>query len=109
VVIGLTRTDGIVVYGPELRQGIGADLTTVHDLPVEFVLTGGITASEKQIRVLVSLVDMQTGRYVWSHTFERDVTAGNLLAARESIGTAIVQTLVQPNSVLRAREDTAGR
>jgi adenylate cyclase len=101
VIIGLARTDGLFVYGPEgsFLHGTGADPSRVHDLQVDFVLTGGVSVSENQFRVAALLIDARTGRILWSNIFERDITGGNVFDARESIANQIALAVAQPNGV----------
>src|SRR5262249_50935707 len=65
VIVGLTRCDGLFVFGPEtsFRHGpVTGPSPSADDLPVESVLTGGITVAENRFRVAVSLIDARTGR-----------------------------------------------
>jgi adenylate cyclase len=101
VIVGLARFDGLHVYGPEtnLRTGAGVDPNSIHDLPVEFVLTGGVTVSENKLHVAVFLIDPKTGRNLWANIFERDITARNVLDARGSIARQIALALVQSHDI----------
>ncbi len=102
VVVGLTRYDALFVYGPEITfpHVAGVDPKSGHDFRAQFLLSGGVTISEKLFRAAVSLVDTHTGRSLWSGTFERDVTARDVIDARESVANQIVQILAEPNGIL---------
>ncbi len=107
VIIGLTRFDGLFVFGPEtsFRYGTGtAPSPSVHDLPIEFILTGGVTVSQNRFHVAVSLVDAKTGRNLWSDMFDRDLTVGNVFEARNFIASRVAQTLAQPYGILFREE-----
>jgi adenylate cyclase len=103
VVIGLTRFNDLFVFGPatSLRYGAGGDSQGPADaLQVDFVVSGGVTVSDNQFRVGVTLADAKTGRNLWSDVIERDLTVGDVFQAREIIANKIVQTLAQPYGVI---------
>ena len=56
--------------------------------------------SENRLRVAVTLVDAKTGRNVWSDVFERELTVGGIIQAREIIANRVVQTLAQPYGII---------
>jgi len=108
VIVGLTRFDGLLVYGPETTflYGTATDENRrIQDLGVEYILAGGVTASEDRLRVAVSLVDAKTGRNLWSDMVDRELAVGGILQAREVIADQVVQALAQPNGIL-FREET---
>ena len=103
VIIGLTRFDNLLVFGPatSFRYGASADSpVSVPGLPVDFVVTGGVMVSENRLRVGVTLVDAKTGRNLWSDVIERELTVGGILQAREIIANRVVQTLAQPYGII---------
>ena len=107
VVVGLTRFDGLFVYGPEtsLLYEANADMERpLHGLPIRYVLTGGVTVDENHFHVTAFLVDANTGRNLWSETFERDRTPGDVFKIRDSIASRVVQTLAQPYGILYREE-----
>jgi adenylate cyclase len=107
VIVGLTRFEGVSVYGPEpsIRPGAGDDPNPGRGLPVAFVLTGGVSVSEHRFRVAALLVDARTGRNFWSSVFEHDITAGDAFDARASIANQIALALAQPDGILFSRTD----
>lgn len=103
VIVGLARFDGLFVYGPDtsFRYGLsGGPEPSAHDLKVEFLLTGGVTVSKSQFHVIASLVEAKTGRNLWSDKFDGDLTAGDILHARDALATRVVQVLAQPYGVI---------
>ena len=103
VIIGLTRFDDLFVFGPatSFRYGTSADSPALAPaLPVDFVITGGLMASENRFRVGVTLVDAKTGRNLWSDVIERELTVGGIFQAREAIANRVVQTLAQPYGII---------
>ncbi|MGD9741044.1 MAG: hypothetical protein AB7V53_00285 [Dongiaceae bacterium] len=112
VVIGLTRFNDLFVFGPATSVRYGADSQGLpSELPVDFVLSGGVTVSENRFRVGVTLADARTGRSLWSDVIERDLTVNDVFQARELIANRVVQALAQPYGVIfhersRATEGT---
>lgn len=103
VIVGLTRFDGLFVYGTDtsFRYGLGGGAEpSAHDLKVEFLLTGGITVSKSRFHVIASLVEAKTGRTLWSDEFAGDLSAGDILQARDTLANRVVQVLAQPYGVI---------
>jgi adenylate cyclase len=103
VIIGLTRFDNLFVFGPATSLGYGASAdspVSVPGLPVDFVVTGGVTVTENRLRVGVTLLDAKTGRNLWSDVIEHELTAGGIIEAREIIANRVVRTLAQPYGIV---------
>jgi TolB-like protein/Tfp pilus assembly protein PilF len=60
-------------------------------LPVANVLTGSVRVSEGRLRVRAQLIEKETGLYLWSETFERQMR--DVFAIQEEIARNIVRTL----------------
>jgi adenylate cyclase len=98
LIVGLTRFEGLVVYGLEtsFQNGTDPDLQRpTSTLRVDFLVTGGLTVSGNRIHVAAALVDAKTGRNVWSEVFQDDV-GGDIFRARDAIAARLVQALTQP-------------
>jgi adenylate cyclase len=107
VIVGLTRFEGLSVFGPEtsFRYGASPDAhPSMPALPVDFRLSGGITSSRDRLRVAVALVDAATGRNLWSDTFEGELTAADIFQTRDAIAGRVVQALAQPYGVIFREE-----
>jgi TolB-like protein len=107
IVIGLTRFNDLFVFGPatSFRYGEGADSQeSARDLEVDYIVSGGVTVSDNQFRVGVTLADANTGRNLWSEVIERDLTVSDVFQAREIIANRIVQNLAQPYGVIFREE-----
>jgi TolB-like protein/Flp pilus assembly protein TadD len=76
-----------------------------QQLNVETVLTGSVRMAGPSLRVRAQLIDTETGVYLWSETFDRQMQ--DVFAIQEEIALAIVRTLrVQ---LTGDREDVLGR
>jgi len=107
VVVGLSRFDGLYVYGSETSRLYEANADAnwpLHGLPIRYVITGGVTVDENRFHVTAFLVDANTGRNLWSGTFERDLTPGDVVKARDFIAGRVAQTLAQPYGILYREE-----
>ncbi len=110
VITGLTRFNDLFVFGPEtsFRYAATTDIPKIaSELDVDFVLTGGVSATPTDFRVTASLVDAKSGQYVWSGRFSADLAAAGILAVRDKIADQVVRELAQPYGVIfneKARE-----
>jgi len=107
VVVGLTRFEGLSVFGPETgfrHEGSPDAQASRPALPVDFLLSGGITSSRDRLHVAVALVDAATGRNLWSDTFEGDLATADALQTRDAIADRVVQALAQPYGVIFRKE-----
>jgi TolB-like protein/Flp pilus assembly protein TadD len=76
-----------------------------QQLNVDTVLTGSVRIAGPSLRVRAQLIDTETGVYLWSETFDRQMQ--DVFAIQEEIALAIVRTLrVQLSG---GREDGLGR
>ncbi len=65
-------------------QAIGAALGVSH------VLEGNIRKYDDTIRIGVKLVDARTGEYLWTDSFDRELSASNLFAIQDEIASSVV-------------------
>ena len=76
-----TRLRGVEQDIPEVRR----------QLQVDHVLTGSVRIAKKHLRVRAQLIDTESGVYLWSETFDRQLQ--DVFAIQEEIARAIVRTL----------------
>lgn len=103
IIVGLTRFNDLFVYGPEtsLRYGETSDPSEISpDLDVDFILTGDTIISSDRFAVAASLIDVKTGRYIWSGKFDGSLTVSEMVKARDDIADEVVRTLAQPYGVI---------
>ena len=85
-----------------------ADPATLgHDLGVGYVVKGSVSSDAATVRLGAQLFDAQTGRVVWSETYDRARTAGALLGVRAELAADISTVLGQPYGVINS--DMAAR
>ena len=91
----LTKVNGMRVVAwssaARLRGGEQEVLEARRRLQVANVLTGSVRISGSQLRVRAQLIETETGVYLWSETFDRQME--DVFAIQEEIARNIVRTL----------------
>lgn len=91
----LTRIPGlrVVAWSSMSRlRGRESDLAGIRqELKVSTVLRGSVRRTEKRVRVTAQLIDTESGHYLWSEAYDRQLE--NVLAIQEEMARAIVDTL----------------
>ena len=91
----LTKLSGVRVmaWNSAVRmRGTEQDLPALRrQLQVSHILTGSVRISGAGLRVRAQLIDTETGAYLWSETFDRQMQ--EVFAIQEEIARAIVRTL----------------
>ena len=64
--------------------------TIARQLDVSHVLEGSVRKDGDSIRVSVQLVDGESGEYLWTERFDRELTASSLFAIQGDIAAAVV-------------------
>ena len=82
-------------------------MTLGHDLGVGYVVKGSVSSDAATVRVGAQLFNAQTGRVIWSETYDRAATPGALLGVRAELAASIATVLGQPYGVLNS--DMAAR
>jgi adenylate cyclase len=62
-------------------------------LRVRHILEGSVRKSGDAIRITAQLIDAETDKHLWSETYDRTLTTGNLFAIQDEITQAIVEQL----------------
>ncbi len=110
LITDLMRFDGIRLYSvpASFRLDEHADpMTLGHTLGVGYVVKGSISSDVATVRFGAQLFDAQTGRVIWSETYDRTPTAGALLGVRAELAASVASALGQPYGVLNS--DMAAR
>ncbi len=106
VIMGLTRFNSILVFGPDTarRHGTQPDLAELSTkLNVDYVLTGVAALTSDRLTVDLLLQEVPKGRFVWAEKFEREFAPSDLHNLRDEIACLIVQRIAQPFGVLHSR------
>jgi TolB-like protein len=103
LIAALMRFDGFRLFSvpTSFSQDAHADPVMLgRDLGVGYVVKGSVSSEAATVRLGAQLVDAETGRVVWSETYDRARTAGALLGVRAELAGSIATVLGQPYGVL---------
>jgi adenylate cyclase len=95
----LVRVEGLKVasrtssFGFKGQESLGMPVIAER-LQVRHVLEGSVRRAGNNLRITAQLIDARVDRHLWSDTFDRPLTAGNVFAIQEEIASAIVAALV---------------
>lgn len=86
-------------------RGVAQDLKQVaRELDARYLVEGSVRRMGERIRIVVQLIDSETGGHVWAEKFDR--AASEIFAVQDQVVQTIVSTLVgrvQASDVERAR------
>ena len=71
---------------------------------VDYLLTGSLRSTEQTIRVEPRLVDVHTGRQVWTTSYEEPFDVGNVWSILEALAGAVATTVGEPYGPLFGAE-----
>ncbi|UVC13377.1 tetratricopeptide repeat protein [Mesorhizobium onobrychidis] len=110
LITALMRFEGFRLYSvpASFGQDARADPVTLgRNLGVGYVVKGSVSSDAATVRVAAQFYDAQTGRVIWSETYDRARTAGALLGVRAELAASIAAVLGQPYGVVNS--DMAAR
>jgi TolB-like protein/DNA-binding winged helix-turn-helix (wHTH) protein len=112
----LTQLDELKVAGrapPSIGAGEGLDAQAIgKKLRVSHVLTGSIRSDSDRIKVSAELIDTESGYQVWSHGYDRLLSAQSLFDLQKDIATDVTGALSislnvqEPNRILGSDTDS---
>ena len=89
LITDLSKLSGLMVIGSRSIMGVRPDPSKTQD--ARYLVQGEVQRIGDQVRVLVHLVDAQTGEQIWSERFRQ--SAGDLFQLQEEISRQIVSAL----------------
>ncbi len=102
VIAGLTRFNGLVVFGPDAEADTAGAEPSVLD--VDFILSGGMSVSAGRFGVEALLTDARSGRTLWGYSIDRTFQAFEMISTRGDVADVVVRALAQPYGVLYSQE-----
>ena len=99
----------ITVIGQTSTDRVGEELTIpvmARKLGVAFVMKGTVERVIDRLRVSVTLIDAEDDKQVWSGSYDRYLSAGDLFDIRDNIAEEVVanlQAVLSPEEALRLR------
>jgi adenylate cyclase len=62
-----------------------------EDLKADYILEGSVRKQSDRLRISAQLIDTANNMYIWSETYERDIS--DVFAVQDEISKSIVSTL----------------
>ncbi len=92
----LYSIDGRAVKGPN-----AGPVALSERLDVGYVVKGSVRGRPDRVRLIVHLIDAQTGQFVWTDTYDRALTPENVLAVQEQLAADVARQLAIHAAVSR--------
>jgi adenylate cyclase len=70
-------------------------------LDVGYVVEGSVRRGPDRVRLIVHLIDAQTGQHLWNHTYDRELTPENVFAVQEQLAADLASQLAQPYGIIQ--------
>lgn len=101
LVTDLMRFKDLRVYAANSNQRWAQDPVGFGDeLQVAYEVKGSVLRAPDQIRLAVQLLEVRSGRYVWSETYERPLTAASIFDIQEEIAAGLAGRLAKPHGII---------
>jgi tetratricopeptide (TPR) repeat protein len=71
-----------------------------EELQVAYEVKGSVLRAPDQIRLAVQLLDIRSGRYVWSEAYDRPLTAASIFDIQEEIAAGLAGRLAKPHGII---------
>ena len=81
------------IYGRFLTEPTAEPAAWSERLDVGYVVKGSVRGRPDRVRLIVHLIDAQTGQYVWTDTYDRALTPENLLTVQEQLAADVARQL----------------
>ena len=70
------------------------------ELRVAYEVKGSVLRAPDQVRLAVQLLEIRSGRYVWSETYDRPLTTENVFAVQEEFAAELAGRLAEPYGII---------
>ena len=88
-------------YGSFLEEPTAEPVELSERLDVGYVVKGSIRGGPDRVRLIVHLIEAQTGQYVWTETYDRALTPENVLAVQEQLAADVASQLASHMALSR--------
>lgn len=89
------------VFGRSLEEATAAPVEMAERLDIGYMVKGSVRGRPDRVRLIVHLIDAQTGQFVWTETYDRALTPENVLAVQEQLAADVAGQLA--NHTVRRR------
>ena len=108
IITGLTRFRDLFVIARNSTfqyKGRSVDIRRIgEELGVQYVVEGSVRRAAETIRITAQLTDAATGAHLWAESYDRALTAENVLTVQDEITDAIVGAIADSRGVLYRAE-----
>jgi len=99
----LPRFRELTVLGRETSEALSPDVDALNvnrKLGARFLLSGGVRVSGGRMRVTARLVETETGRILWTETYDNDLSSRNFFAIQADVAGKVASAVAQPGGVI---------
>jgi adenylate cyclase len=101
LITNLMRFQDLRVYSANSNARWTKDRTSfAKELQVAYEVNGSVLRAPGRIRLAVQLLDLGSGRYVWSEIYDRPLTAATIFDLQEEIAAELAGRLAEPYGVI---------
>ena len=105
--VELTKYEDLIIYNCMPSSGLNYTDLNIHefirDKGVRFMVDGSIQFDNRQVKILVKLTDIMEGEQIWAESYQRGLSAGNLIEIQEKIALEIAVILGAEYGVILQR------
>ena len=98
LITNLTRFRDLRVYARRSKERRNQDLGRRPD--VRYDVEGSVRRSPDRLHLNVQLIDVDSGRYLWSETYDRPLTTENVFSVQEQLAAELAGRLAEPYGIV---------
>jgi TolB-like protein len=102
----LTRFEDLRVYALDDQQGLFDPAALGEGAEARYLVRGSVRRTAAATRMTAHLIDIHSGRYLWSGSYDRASDSGGPVALQKALGAELATRLAEPHGVVR--QVTAG-
>jgi TolB-like protein/Flp pilus assembly protein TadD len=88
-------------YGSFLEEPTADPVELGERLDVGYVVKGSVRREPDWVRLIVHLIEAQTGEHLWTETYDRALTPENLFEIQEQLAADLASQLAQPYGIIQ--------
>jgi len=92
IIVKLTQNEDLFVYAPDVGRGHGLGQP---EPKVDYVLAGSVNPTNTSLWVSVTLLDSNSGQFIWTWSKESKLTPTTLLDIETRVADRIVRSIVE--------------
>jgi adenylate cyclase len=89
IIVKLTQNEDLFVYGPDVGRGHGPGPK------IDYVLAGSVNPTNTNLWVSVTLLDSNSGQFIWTWSKESNLTPTTLLDVETRVVDRIVRSIIE--------------